>query len=177
LSSESYGKSSRGGAFDAYQAERFESLVSRYGERLIQSLAVIFLDRALAEDAAQEAFVQLYLHWDDVTKRGDPQAWLYRVAVNKCKDFSRGLARASRLFQRLADASPTEVNAEDWTPSGEFMGILRTLPTRQRAAAALYYSADFSVAEIAAVMGISEGSVNSHLHRARVALKQILEAE
>jgi len=177
LSSESYGNSSRGGAFDAYQAERFESLVSRHGERLIQSLAVIFLDRALAEDAAQEAFVQLYLHWDDVTKRGDPQAWLYRVAVNKCKDFSRGLARASRLFQRLADASPSEVSAEDWTPSGEFMGILRTLPTRQRAAAALYYSADFSVAEIAAVMGISEGSVNSHLHRARVALKQILEAE
>jgi len=162
---------------DAVGAERFESLVSQQGERLVKSLAVIFLDRELAADAAQEAFVQLYLHWEEVTQNGDPQPWLYKVAVNRCKDYRRALARASRLFQRLADASTSEATAQEWSPRSEFMSILSGLPTRQRAAAALYYSADFSIAEIAAVMGIAEGSVSSHLHRARVALKQILEAE
>jgi RNA polymerase sigma factor (sigma-70 family) len=158
-------------------AEKFEALVIQQGERLIKSLSAIFLDRELAADAAQEAFVQLYLHWDEVIRKGEPEPWLYKVAINRGKDYRRGLARAARLFQRLVDTSGSEASSEDCTPPTEFMSVLSGLPTRQRAAAALYYSADFSVAEISAVMGISEGSVSSHLHRARVALKQILESE
>jgi RNA polymerase sigma factor (sigma-70 family) len=56
------------------------------------------------------------------------------------------------------------------------MSVLADLPARQRTAAALYYDADLSVAEIARVMGISEGAVSSHLHRAHAALKETLEA-
>ena len=158
-------------------AETLEALVSQQGERLIRSLSAIFLDRELAADAAQEAFVQLYMHWDEVIRKGEPEPWLYKVAINRGRDYRRGLARAARLFQRLVDTSGSEASSEDCTPRTEFMSVLSSLPTRQRAAAALYYSADFSVAEISAVMGISEGSVSSHLHRARVALKQILESE
>jgi RNA polymerase sigma-70 factor (ECF subfamily) len=152
-------------------------VVSNKGERLVRSLAVIFLDRELAADAAQEAFVQLYLHWDEVTRAGDPEPWLYRVAVNRCKDYRRAAARAGRLFRRLVEVSGREPVASQWAPRAEFMSVLSHLPTRQRVAAALYYDADFSVAEIAAVMGVSPGSVSSHLHRARQALKGILEAE
>ncbi len=152
-------------------------MVSNKAERLVRSLAVIFLDRELAADAAQEAFVQLYLHWDEVIKGGDPEPWLYRVAVNRGKDYRRAMARAARLFQRLADTADLRPVAPEWEPRAEFMSVLGRLPARQRTAAALYYDADFSVAEIAAVMGISTGSVNSHLHRARQALKSILEAE
>lgn len=158
-------------------AETFEALVSQQGERLIKSLSAIFLDRELAADAAQEAFVQLYLHWDEVIRRGRPEPWLYKVAINRGRDYRRGLARAARLFQRLVDASGSEASDEDCDPRAQFMSILSGLPTRQRAAAALYYGADFSVTEISVVMGISEGSVSSHLHRARLALKQILESE
>jgi RNA polymerase sigma-70 factor (ECF subfamily) len=158
-------------------AETFEALVSQQGERLIKSLSAIFLDRELAADAAQEAFVQLYLHWDEVIRKGDPEPWLYKVAINRGKDYRRGLARAARLFQRLVDTSGSEASAEDCSSQTEFMSVLSGLPARQRAAAALYYSADFSVAEIATVMGISEGSVSTHLHRARTALKETLESE
>jgi RNA polymerase sigma-70 factor, ECF subfamily len=161
---------------EAIGAETFETLVSQQGERLIRSLSAIFLDRELAADAAQEAFVQLYLHWDEVVRKGEPGPWLYKVAINRGKDYRRGLARGARLFQRLVDASSGEPGAEDCGPPTEFLSVLSGLPARQRVAAGLYYSADFSVAEIAAVMGISEGSVSSHLHRARVALKQILES-
>lgn len=155
----------------------FECVVREQGERLIKSLSAIFLDRELAADAAQEAFIQLYLHWDEVTRNGDPQPWLYKVAVNRCKDYRRALARASRLFRRLVEASPSEASTEERSPRSDFLSILDSLSPRQRTAAALYYEADFSVEEIAAVMGISEGAVNSHLHRARVALKDILEAD
>lgn len=158
------------------QTASFECVVDRQAQRLVRSLTSIFLDRELAADAAQDAFVQLYKHWDEVIKAGEPDAWLYRVAVNRARDYRRALTRASRLLQRLVNAAPAESASVDWAPRAEFMNILADLPTRQRVAAALYYDADFSIAEIARVMGISEGAVNSHLHRARVALRQNLEA-
>jgi RNA polymerase sigma-70 factor (ECF subfamily) len=157
--------------------DSFETVMSQQGERLIKSLTAVFLDRELAADAAQEAFVQLYLHWDKVTQKGDPQPWLYKVALNRCNDYRRGMARATRLFHRLVEISGDEAGSDDCAPQSEFMSILGSLPARQRAAAALYYGADFSIAEIAAVMGISEGSVNTHLHRARIALQHLLEAQ
>ncbi len=58
----------------------------------------------------------------------------------------------------------------------EFKDTLAGLPLKQRTAATLYYLADLSISEIAAVMGISEGSVNQHLFRAREALREALEA-
>ncbi len=160
----------------AVTAESFEAVVDRTAERLVRSLTSIFLDPQLAADAAQDAFVQLYKHWDEVTAKGEPSAWVFRVAVNRASDYRRAMTRASRLVQRLIDASPPMPTSADWAPHMEFMSLLSTLPTRQRVAAALYYDADLSVAEIARVMGISEGAVNSHLNRARTALKQIMEA-
>ena len=164
-------------SLDPARAASFERVVDRQAERLVRSLTSIFLDRELAADAAQDAFVQLYKHWDEVTKTGEPDAWLFRVAVNRASDYRRALTRASRLLQRLVNAAPAECASVDWAPRAEFMSILADLPTRQRVAAALFYDADFSISEISRVMGISEGAVNSHLHRARVALKEIVEAD
>lgn len=145
--------------------------------RLVRSLTAMFFDRELAADAAQDAFVQLYLHWDKVTAGGEPDAWVYRVAINRCRDYRRMLARASRLFERLAGSAPSEAAVPDWQPRAEFLSVLAALPRGQRIAAALYYDADLPVAEIANVMGISQGAVSSHLHRARTALRQLLEAD
>ena len=161
---------------DVASSESFEGVVNRQAERLVRSLTAMFLDPELAADAAQDAFVQLYRHLDDVMKAGSPDAWLFKVGVNRCKDYRRTMARASRLFQRLVNVAPVRVTPSDWEPRAEFMSLLAELPSRQRIAAVLYYDADFSVSEIARVMGISEGSVSSHLHRARTALRNILDA-
>lgn len=64
---------------------------------------------------------------------------------------------------------------EPWYPDPSLVEILRPLPKRQRTAAALFYLAGFSTAEIARAMDISEGAVGSHLHKARQALRKILE--
>jgi RNA polymerase sigma-70 factor, ECF subfamily len=157
-------------------AETFERVVDRQAERLVRCLAATFLDREIAADAAQDAFIQLYKHWDEVTKTGSPDDWLYRVAFNRGKDYCRALARRGRLLQRLVNVAPACAEAVEWTPGSDFLDLLGQLSSRQRVAAALYYEADLSTADIGRVMGISEGSVNSHLHRARVVLKQMLEA-
>ena len=124
---------------------------------------------------SQETFLRLYTHWDQVSKHPDLVAWLYRVALNRASHYRRSLARAARLVERLGNnASGTEASPP-WEPETEFLSILRNLPKRQRVATALHYVGDLSVPEVARAMGISEGAVNSHLHRARLALKDMLE--
>ncbi len=153
----------------------FDAIVHAHTARLVKSLSLITLDRGLAEDAAQEAFLQLHLHWHDPEVK-DPVAWLYRVGINRCKDYRRAMGRATRLRQRLA-GSFEEFTPPAWTPDPDLMSILRPLPKRQRTAASLFYLAGFSTSEIARAMDISEGAVGSHLHKAREALRKILEEQ
>jgi RNA polymerase sigma-70 factor (ECF subfamily) len=152
-----------------------EHIVRRHSPALVRTLTLVVLDRELAADIVQETFLRLYVHWDTVSQHPDLVAWLYRVALNRAKDYRRSLARAARLVERLGNNESTAQASRRWEPETEFLSILRSLPKRQRAAAALHYVGDLSVPEVARVMGISEGAVNSHLHRARLALKDILE--
>jgi RNA polymerase sigma-70 factor, ECF subfamily len=161
------------------QAGSFESFMQGHCARLVRALTVISLDREAAADAAQEAFIQLYLRWDHIEDYRDPVAWLYRVGINRCKDYRRFLSRSARVLERLvsqSDPAPATNGTLDWTPELDFASSLRSLPRRQRTAATLYYLNDLSVLEIAKIMNISEGAVNSHLHRAREALKALVEA-
>lgn len=154
----------------------FEAFLHRHSAQLVKSLALITLDRGLAEDAAQEAFLQLYLHWREVPGMRDPAAWLYRAGMNRCKNYRRALSRADRLADRLS-RSVDDGPQEQWSPEPDFVAIFQPLPKRQRAAVALHYLAGFSTSEIATTMGISEGAVGSHLHKAREALRKVLETE
>jgi RNA polymerase sigma factor (sigma-70 family) len=145
---------------------------------LVKSLALITLDRGLAEDAAQDAFFQLYLHWREVPAMRDPAAWLYRVGINRCKDYRRALRRRLMLVERLGRSTSDDLQdgpQERWSPEIDFLAVLGPLPKRQRTAAALHYLAGFSTSEIAASMSISEGAVGSHLYKARESLRKILE--
>ena len=65
----------------------------------------------------------------------------------------------------------------EWEGRIEAVAVLSGLPLRQRTATALFFAADFSVAEIAAVMNISEGAVKGLLFRARESLRGALEEE
>jgi RNA polymerase sigma factor (sigma-70 family) len=149
----------------------YESFVREHGPRLVQSLSLIGRDQELAADAAQDALIQLYRHWDDMDEVRDPVAWLYRVAINRSNDYRRRLTRSARLLERLI----TTASEDDWVApeaaDSQLVAAFGALPLRQRTAATLYYLADFPVAEVARVMNVSEGAVNRHLYRAREALR------
>jgi RNA polymerase sigma-70 factor (ECF subfamily) len=152
-----------------------EYLVRQHSPALVRTLTLVVLDRELAADIVQETFLRLYTHWDQVSTHPDLVAWLYRVALNRGSDYRRSLARAAHLIERLGNNMSNAEASPQWEPETEFLSTLRNLPKRQRAATALHYVGDLSVPEVARVMGISEGAVNSHLHRARLALKDMLE--
>ena len=94
------------GAWELSQS--FESFMKSHSARLIQALAMISLDREVAADAAQEAFIKLCLRWDTDRPR-DPAAWVYRVGINRCTDYRRFVTRTARAVERLGSQAQPEV--------------------------------------------------------------------
>ncbi|GIG01670.1 sigma-70 family RNA polymerase sigma factor [Catellatospora citrea] len=124
-------------------------------------------DRAGAEDAVAEAYARAYARWETVREHPNPLAWVLRVALNVRRSVWRRLRR-----EVLGD--PPEQSAAGLEPDGGLRRELAALPRRQREVVALRLLADLSVAETAALLGITEGSVNTHLHRAVQALRHRL---
>lgn len=163
-----------GEAFLSYATP--EAVFRAHYTRLVRALALAWGgDTESAADAVQEAFAQLIVRWDRVSTYDDPAAWVRHVAVNNLRARHRSLVRRARVLLRLADES--ETSAPPPSPPDDLTARLRALPERQRTATALHYVGGLTVNDVARAMKISPGSVNQHLHRARAALRNTMEAE
>jgi RNA polymerase sigma-70 factor (sigma-E family) len=159
--------------------ERSEDAVRRVYEsefvRLV-GLARLLVDRREdAEEVVQEAFVRTCTNIGRV-RGDDPLPYVRRAVVNLSRDRLRRLrtVRAHR-DDPLADAESAEQGAARHASGRAVAAGVATLPRRQRECVVLRFYADLSVPEIARTLGIAEGSVKSHLHRAMTALAIELE--
>lgn len=134
-------------------------------------------DWAEAEDLVQEAYAAAYRRWSVVSAYDDPGAWIGRVVRNRSASRWRRVGREVRAMTRLgARRADDEGPATDSTVGDPaFWEAVQRLPVRQREVVALYYVEDRPVDEIASLLGCSEGTVKSHLSRARDALHGLLE--
>lgn len=140
---------------------------------------------ATAEELAQDAFADAYRRWGDVSLKDRPGAWVRRAAINRAASHHRhraveakGLARWSRRNRTddQPDTDQTGNAATDAVGDPQFWAAVRALPHQQRAAVALHYLEDRSVADIAPILGCSTATVKVHLHRGRTALAERLLA-
>ncbi|GAA2400189.1 RNA polymerase [Catellatospora methionotrophica] len=125
-------------------------------------------DRAGAEDAVAEAYARAYARWETVRVHPNPTAWVLRVAFNVRRSVWR------RLRRKVLGDPPDRVTAAT-EPGGGLRRELATLPRRQREVVALRLLADLSVAETAELLGVSEGTVTTHLHRALAGLRHQID--
>jgi RNA polymerase sigma-70 factor (ECF subfamily) len=150
-----------------------EALFGAQNDSLVRALTFSCGDRALAEDSVQEAFSRLLINWGRISDYDDPATWVRRVALNLAQDHRRFLLRRARLLVRL-DRKPAVITySVEGNP--RLWSAVRDLPSRQRTALALFYLGDLKVAEVAATMKVSEGTVKSYLDRARETLRKKLE--
>ena len=139
---------------------------------VVRTAFLVAGDRGAAEDAAQEAFIQLLRHWRKVSRYEQPDAWVRRIALRIA------IRRAKRDKKRLeieAAEAGTSRSGADAAP--DLANVVRALPPQQRAAVALFYYEDRPVSEIATVLSCSESTVKVHLHKARKSLARILGEE
>lgn len=149
--------------------EGFEGLFARHYPRLVRALWAYCGDPAVAEEAAQEAFVRASRDWRRLSRLDSPAAWLHRVGVNEVNGHFRRLGRRDRAVSRLGGE---EARAPvDIVGAVALQQAMRRLPDRQRLALALHYLADLPVAEVAHVLDAPPGTVKSLLSRGRDALR------
>ncbi|HRD60323.1 MAG TPA: sigma-70 family RNA polymerase sigma factor [Nocardioides sp.] len=128
----------------------------------------------VAEDVAQEAMLVAYRRWREVSSLERPDLWIRRTCANLAvSQFRRRLVEL-RATARLAGRRTPPVELSE--TSEEFWTAVRGLPQRQAQAAALRFVYDMPIADIAATLGTSEGTVKQHLSRARHALAVALDA-
>ncbi len=141
--------------------------------RLVPMLHAVTGDRQRAEDLAQEALAKAQRDWPRVASLDRPGAWVRRVALNASSNVRR---RRGREVAALRRVGPTPDVGDVPAPADpELWALVRRLPEQQRWAVALHYVEDRPVAEVAAVLGCSEGTVKTHLSRARATLARQLQ--
>lgn len=141
-------------------------------ERVVRVVAAVCGDRSRAEDAVQESLIEA---WGSGRVVENMSRWVTVAAINRARSRWRSRSAEQRAFDRLAShRGPTE-NAEPSTFDANLAYALNSLPPVQRQVVALHYLMDMSVVEVAQCLDIAEGTVKSHLHRGRSALRAAIE--
>jgi RNA polymerase sigma-70 factor (sigma-E family) len=147
-------------------------------EQLVGLARLLVDDRGQAEEVVQEAFARAYASWSRVRDHNHPLPYLRTSIVNLARGRlrRRRTVRGTRL-EPVGDTASAETVAATRERTRTVADAVRTLPRRQRECVVLRYYLESSTAETAITLGISEGSVKQHLHRALAALGTTLQAE
>ena len=142
--------------------------------RLVVQLYAICGDMADAEDAVQDAFVTAIRKQRQLRGVSNPEAWVRTAAVNRVRGGWRHAAVVRRYQPRVpGPQAPVEVGPEHVA----IVTALAELDVDQRIVVVLHHLVDLGTAEIAAELGIPEGTVKSRLSRARARLADLLDEE
>lgn len=179
-------------ALRAGRDEAFEQLVRTHSGRMISVCRRILRSEEEAKDAVQEAFVSAFRAIQSFEGTCRLGTWLHRIAVNAA--LMRLRSKKRRPEESIEDLLPTfkadghaTFDPRDWSPSAlqlvetretrEFVrGCIDLLPDMYRTVLLLRDIEEMDTSEAADVLGVTEGVVKVRLHRARHALRRLLDA-
>ncbi len=166
----------------------FEQVVAKQASRLINLAYRLVGNRAVAEEIAQEGFLRLHRSLDSFRGDCSLSSYLYRIVSRLAIDYLRREKLRRKLFffrRQEDDVDPLEM-AADTGPSPRdnlqsketgkrLLTALDRLSARQRTVFVLRHQEGLSLKEIAATLGLEQGTVKAHLHRAVRALRTELK--
>jgi RNA polymerase sigma-70 factor (ECF subfamily) len=159
--------------------DAYRLLVRRYGDTLYGHALRMSGSPDEAADLVQRALVQGFQRLRSCREPERVGAWLFRITANLCKDHVRSPRRRDVPLASLAGvmrgAADPEADAQNAETRQRVWGALAALTPEQREAFVLKHVEGRSYEEIAAVMDLSVASLKMRVHRAREALKSLLE--
>jgi RNA polymerase sigma-70 factor (ECF subfamily) len=160
--------------------EALEELFRRHWRGAHRAAYLVVHDGSAAEDIAQEAFFSAIRSLDRFDRRKPFAPWLHRIVVNRAIDWTRA-RKARREVSGEAidswDAASPEVDVDALADSGRTLEVLRSLGPEQRAVVVLRYVLEYTPGEIAELLGMPRGTVNSRLRRGLDALAEAIPRE
>ena len=150
----------------------FEDFFENHRRALYGALTLVTGNRSEAEEIMQDAFLKVWERWERVSNLEDPNAYLFRVAMNLFKNRLRRGSLAVRKALSLAPSTDDLAVIED---RDEVVRWLRPLPPRQRAAIVLTIYVDYSSEEAARILGIRPSTVRALATQGRKSVRQARE--
>lgn len=176
----------------ARDPEAYVELLKRLGGRMLAVARRMLNNEEDARDAVQEAMLACCKHIDTFDGRSQVGTWLHRIVVNAC--LMKRRSRSRRPERRIEDLLPTSIedghqtrSSESWDREGtgqsgsndEIRALVRErideLPEGYREVLLLRDIAGLSTEAAAEVLGMKENAVKTRLHRARQALRALLD--
>ena len=149
-------------------AELFHQVYAQYGPALYRFCLLQLKHPADAEDVLQEVFLKRLYRAPAFDSPEHEKRWLYRVALNQCRDELRRKRRTEVPLEEAALLAMPEVDRE--------LGCqVSALPEKLRTVIHLHYYEGYTVEELAALLGVSVGAVLMRLLRGREALRREME--
>ena len=153
--------------------QAYDRLFATEYSRVLRAAFLVTGDRDAAQEVAQDAFGQLFIHWRKVKGYDRPGAWVRRVAIRRAvkqRERGRKVTVASGEFIDLTEPAQNDVPRDL-----DLIDALGHLSAQQRAAVVLHYYEDQPVRDVAATLRCSEATAKVHLHRGRTRLAGILQ--
>jgi RNA polymerase sigma-70 factor, ECF subfamily len=150
-------------------SEAIERLFRRHWRPAHRAAYLIVHDAAAAEDIAQEAFLAAIRALGRFDRRRPFGPWLHRIVVNRAIDWTRARALRREVTDDALAGAPAPAARPSY--SDEVMAALAALSPEHRAVVVLRYALEFTPGEIAELLELPRGTVNSRLRRALDALR------
>jgi RNA polymerase sigma-70 factor (ECF subfamily) len=150
-----------------------EALVAHRGPRLLVHATRLLGNRDEAQDAVQEAWIEIFAGLKSLRSDAAFPVWALRIVSRRCAKLIRTKQRDRTI---ATDCTP---EATDHTPSEarDLARAIAGLPRPQAATIALFYLEDLTLAEVAIALDVPIGTVKSRLSQARKTLKSTLEGD
>ena len=155
----------------------FQILVKRHKEKVRNIIYITMNNSALVDDIAQDVFITVYRNLKHFRFESQFTTWLYRITVNRCKDYLRKM-NVRKIFFPIEEGSevseyPTPIENNDI--SRIVMDAISKLPVKLRIPLILKDIEGFSYQEISESLNCEMGTVKSRIFRGREKLKEILQ--
>ena len=155
----------------------FQILVKRHKEKVRNIIYITMNNSALVDDIAQDVFITVFRNLKHFRFESQFTTWLYRITVNKCKDYLRRI-NVRKIFSPIEDGydvSEYSTPVENNDISKIVMDAISKLPVKLRMPLILKDIEGFSYQEISETLKCEMGTVKSRIFRGREKLKEILQ--
>jgi RNA polymerase sigma-70 factor (ECF subfamily) len=160
--------------------QAFTELYEAYFDKIYRYVVVKIGDRTEAEDITQQVFLKAIQSISSFKWKGAPfSAWLYRIAHNLIVDYYRKQEKRAATLQddvQVAGGDDPQERAERKIDMEQVLSATQHLTDAQREVISLRFTGEMSTAEVAKIMGKSQGAIKALQHAAILSLRKVLLA-
>ena len=157
-----------------------DEIMKWYGQEILQLAYSYVRNQAIAEDLTQDIFVKCYRSIDTYNGKSKLRTWLWRIAINHCKDFLKSWHNKNVVptdeemaigsEKELVEGAVIQKEADD-----QLIEAILTLPVMYREVIYFFYYEERTIKEISELTDVRSNTVKTRLRRAKELLKERLE--